>query len=462
MSFSSSGGERGVKAFIAVLVCFILSAAITLSASGCNGRGGASSKADAKEIGGEAALATNPNPIAISTAQAVSRAVPSCIEATGSLIADESSDVAPQVSGRVQQTPVNVGSFVRAGDVIARLDDSDARLRLRQAELGVQAAQTNVRQAEARLGLQAGGTFNASAIPEARAAVANYEQAIAELRQAESNERRYRDLVETGDISMGVYEGYRTQRDTARARVKAAQQAQEAALNTARQSNQAIRAAQDAVEAARANVTVAQKAIADSIVRAPYAGYVSNRPVAIGEYVTPASVIATVLRTNPIKLQLQITEAEAPFVRAGMNVSLQVEAFRERNFAGQISAVNPAIDPTSRAVIVEALVPNNDNSLRAGMFATARIMRQSNNENASSSSNAVFLPRAAVLHDPNTQSYRAFVIQGDTAKLRVVQLGAEEGDLIRILSGVNADETVATNNLQQLYEGAKVRKEGNG
>jgi multidrug efflux pump subunit AcrA (membrane-fusion protein) len=64
-----------------------------------------------------------------------------------------------------------------------------------------------------------------------------------------------------------------------------------------------------------------------------------------------------------------------------------------------------------------------------------------------------------VLHDPNTQSYRVFVIQEDTAKLRVVQIGTEEGGMIQILSGVEADEVVATANLQQLFEGARVRAE---
>jgi multidrug efflux pump subunit AcrA (membrane-fusion protein) len=85
------------------------------------------------------------------------------------------------------------------------------------------------------------------------------------------------------------------------------------------------------------------------------------------------------------------------------------------------------------------------------MFATARIVRQGGNR-------AVFVPRAAILSDQNTQSYRVFVIQDGTARLRVVQLGAEEGEWVQILSGVNADELLATSNLQQLYEGARVKQ----
>jgi len=439
------------------VLCLLLLVAVALF--GVNSCGRSASKADAKadtraEEGagkGGAANASEAPPVAVTTAKAEAREVPSYIQSTGSLVADETSDVASQASGQVVATPVGVGAFVRQGDVLARLNDRDARLRLQQAQAGVQQAIAGVRQAEARLGLRPGGNFDASAIPEARAASAGLEQAQAELRLAEANERRYRALVETGDTAVSTYDQFRTQRDTARARVNAARQQLESALNTARQSNQAIQTAESAVASARAQVAIAQKAVADAVIRAPYAGYVSNRPIAVGEYVTPAGIIATVLRTNPIKLQLQVPEAEAPFITPGMGVSLEVDAHRERKFAGRVTAVNPAIDPVSRAATIEAAVENGDNALRSGMFATARIVR-------AGGSRAVYVPRAAVFSDQNTQSYRVFVIDKDTAKLRVVQIGTEEGDFIQILSGVNADETVATSNLQQLFEGARVRQ----
>ena len=443
---SSSFFSRWGKARAALVGCLL---AVSLVGAAC---GRSESKADAKEEPREGARATEAAPITVTTATAVAREVPSFIQATGSLIAEETSDVASQASGQVVATPVNVGAFVRQGDVIARLNDRDARLRLQQAEAGVLQAVAGVRQAEARLGLRPGGSFDANAIPEVRAVSASYDQAVAELRLAEANERRYRELVETGDVARSVYDQHRTQRDTARARVNNARQQLEGAINAARQNNQAIRSAEAAVESARSQVAIAQKALSDTVIRAPYAGYISNRPIAVGEYVTPASIAATVLRTNPIKLQLQVTEGEVPFITPGMGISLEVEAHGERKFAGRVAAVNPAIDPVSRAAVVEALVENGDNALRSGMFATARIVRQGG-------SRVVYVPRAAVLPDQNTQSYRVFVIQNGTARLRVVQIGAEEGDTVQILSGVEPDEQVATSNLQQLFEGARVRVE---
>jgi membrane fusion protein (multidrug efflux system) len=146
---------------------------------------------------------------------------------------------------------------------------------------------------------------------------------------------------------------------------------------------------------------------------------------------------------------MQVAESEVPFITPGMGVSLEVDAFRDRKFAGTVSAVNPSIDPTSRSAIIEASVENNSNQLRSGMFATARIAKRGGNT-------GTFVPRSAVLNDQTTQSYRVFVIQEGVAKLRVVQLGTEEGDTYQIINGVNPDEMVATSNLPQLYEGAKV------
>jgi multidrug efflux pump subunit AcrA (membrane-fusion protein) len=429
--------------------------AVSLLGAACGGRSEPRANAGRGEANGNSGRgrgggAAEAAPVTVTTATAVTREVPSYIQASGSLVAEETSDVAPQASGQVVATPVSVGAFVRQGTVIARLNDRDARLRLRQAQAGVTQAVAGVRQAEARLGLSPNGRFEASANPEVRGASANYDQAVAELRLAETNEKRYRELVETGDVSLIVYDQYRTQRDTARARAASARQQLESAINTARQSNQAIQSAEAAVESARSQVAIAQKAVGDAVIRAPYAGYISNRPIAVGEYVTPASIAATVLRTNPIKLQMQVPEADVPFISAGMGVSLEVEAHRGKKFAGQVTAVNPAIDPASRSATVEAAVENGDNALRSGMFATARIVRQGGNK-------AIFVPRAAVLGDQNTQSYRVFVIVDGVAKLRVVQIGQEEADQIQILSGINSDEVVATSNLEQLYEGARVR-----
>ena len=387
--------------------------------------------------------------IAITVGKSESRDVAAAIQATGTVTADETSNVAPKTAGKIANMSVNAGDYVSGGAVIARIDERDARLQLSTAQAAVKQARAGVKQAEARLGLLDGGRFNASTVPEVRAADANYQQTLAELKQAEANEKRYRELTETGDVSMITYETYRTARDTARTRANAAKQNLDAAVNVARQSNQAIVSAQANVESALTQVADAQQAIADTVIRAPFSGFVSARPVAVGEYVSSATVVATILRTNPIKVQIQVAEADLPFVVLGRGVSVDIDAYRDRKFAGTVTSVNPAVDPVSRSAVVEASIDNGDNSLRPGMFATVRINKEGGGK-------GVFVPKTAVYNDQATQSYRAFVVVEGLVKLRVLQLGPEEGDSVQILNGLNADETVATSNLDQLYEGAKV------
>lgn len=399
--------------------------------------GGNSESTDSREV------------IAATSARTESRQIQDFIQATGTLIADETSNVAPKVAGKIANISVDVGDFVREGAVIAKIDDRDAKLQLSTARASLKQAIAAVRQAEARLGLSPSGTFEASLIPEVRAAKANFDQQQAEFRQAEANEKRYRELVETGDVPMMTYEQYRTTRDTAKSRLDSAREQLETAINAARQSNEAIRSAEAAVESSRTQVETAEQAVADTVIKAPFSGFVTSRPVAVGEFVSTASVIATIIRSNPMKIQIQVAEADVPSIVIGRGVSIEVDAYRGRRFSGVVTAVNPAVDTASRSATIEASVENADNALRSGMFATARVTKEGG-------STGIFAPKSAVYNHQATQSFRAFVIENGVAKLRVLQLGNEEGDWVQILTGLKADEMVATSSLDQLFEGARV------
>jgi len=425
-----------------ILICFLAALAVASCSSGRAGNGGrrGNSNSDAN---------SSQNTISITVGKSESRDIASTIDATGTFVAAETSDIAPKAAGKISNIYVNVGQFVLGGATIAKVDDRDARLRLAQSQAAVKQAEAGVRQAQAKLGLLEGGHFEASSVPEVRASNAAYQQALAEQKQAEANERRYRELTESGDVAMATYETFRTARDTARARSNAAKEQLDATVNTAKQSNQAIASAQANVEAAKTQVAEAQQAIKDTVVYSPFAGYISSRPVAVGEYVSSSSIVATILRTNPIKAQIQVPEADVPAAIVGRGVSILVDAYPNRKFAGTVSAVNPAVDPNSRSAVVEALVENADNALRPGMFATARIVREGGTK-------GVYVPKSAVRTDATTQSYSVFVIQDGVAHLKVVQLGTEEGDSYQIISGIEPDLVVANSNLEALYEGAKV------
>lgn len=436
MNHSQVGGRRGNARFRSAI--FIGVAAFALLA-GC-------SNTVEQQTADDAAIQVVP----VTTAQALIRDVPTYVEATGSFVADEFSDVAPLSPGRVVATPVDVGSFVAKGQVIARLDDSEAQLRLTSARASAAQAEAAVRQAEARIGLYGGASFDAAVVPEVQASRAAYESAQAEVRLAAADARRYANLVKTGDVSQSAYETARTKEETAKAREDAARRQYEGAVNAARQNYGGVESANASLQAAKAQMGIAEKAVEDTIIRAPISGYVSDRPIAVGEYVGNTATIATIIRAHPIKLELQVPESDAGGLHVGMPVTARVSAFPGRDFEGQISAVNPAVDANSRALTIEAKFANPELDLKPGMFATARVLLPGIEQ-------AVLVPRSAILTDPSTEASQVFVIADDRASVRVVRLGDPIEGMVRVLSGVNAGESVAVTNLEQLYDGLVVQ-----
>lgn len=395
------------------------------------------------------AAAEGPKHFAIPVAHAATRIVQASFDATGAFVADESSDVAPLVAGRVIATPVNAGDFVKAGQVLCELDHRDAQLKLDQAKAALEQATAALNQSQWRVGHNGNGPFDANSVPEVAAAKANYESALAQAKLAAADAKRYENLVATGDVSRSTAEKVRTQQETAEAQANAARKQYEAALNTAKMGWSGVETSQASLAGARAQLAQAQKGVADTTIRAPFDGFVSARPVAAGEYVGLNNKIATVVKIGTLKLQLQTPEARASQVKVGMTVTAKVAAWPDRVFTGKVTAINPSIDPASRVFTVEAKFDNPGAVLRPGMFATAKVILPGGE-------NAVFVPKSAVFRDKTTDSYQMFAVENGVARLKVVVPGDSEGDQVRIVNGLSGNETVATARLGDLYDGAAV------
>jgi multidrug efflux pump subunit AcrA (membrane-fusion protein) len=386
----------------------------------------------------------------ITTVQAQTRPIAASVQATGSYVALETSDVAPEAAGRVVETPVNVGDLVQQGQVLARLAARDAQLRLEQAKAAEEQAEASLRQSQSRIGLGQGQNFNASNVPEVLSAKAAYDSAVAQAKLAQADAKRYENLIKTGDVSQSAYEKARTQADTAEAQANSARQQYEATLNAARQNYQGVMTSQASLAGAHSQTEMAQKAVDDTVIKAPFAGYVSARPVAAGQYVALTAKIATVLRITPIKLELQVPESNASQIKLGGQVEANVPGYPGRKFPGKVTAINPAVDSNSRTFTVEAQFPNTDLALKPGMFATGRILLTGTTE-------GIFVPAAAVITDATTNSSQLFFVRDGKARVAVVQLGAKDGDLVQILSGISEGAVVATDHLQDLYDGQSVQ-----
>lgn len=393
------------------------------------------SKAQSTNVNVNAGAATAQAPVEVTVTPAVVRQLPRFLEATGSLAADEQTDVAPAIGGKVVAVGVDLGSFVQRGAVLVRLDDRDARIRLEQSQAQVAQAEANVRQAQAKIGLRPGQKFDPTRVAEVGAA-------RVALALAEKQLKRFERLIETGDVSRSSYDQQKAQRDQL-------QQQYEALLTVARQNYAAVETAQSGVDAARTQIETARKAIADAVVTAPISGYVADRPADLGEYVTTSSKIATILRTNPLRVRIDIPEQVVSSVQVGQSVSVMVSSYPDRSFSGRVHHVAPSVTPNSRTMTVEAEVENSGDLLKPGQFATIRILLPE-------STPAVLVPVRAVRSESGTN--RVYIIKDGRAEERIVQLGQTEGDLVEIKSGVAANEQVATNGVETLSDGLPVKQ----
>jgi RND family efflux transporter MFP subunit len=410
-----------------------------------------------------AANAVTPQVVEVSVATAVSRQLPEYFEATGSLISDAQTDVAPAIGGKIVAVNFDVGSYVQKGSVLVQLDDRDARIRLEQAQAQVAQAQSQVEQAranveqarsnvvqtQARLGLSPNQSFNVNNIAEVKTAKATFDLAEIQLRR---NER----LIESGDVSRSQYDQVRAQRDQARAQY-------EATLNIANQSNAAIRTAQSAVDSAQAVVATSQKAvdaaktqvasaakaISDAVIYSPISGSVLERNADVGEFVSTTGKVATIVRTNPLRARIDVPEQSISDVRVGQSVSLNTSAYPEQQFSGTIARIIPSLNATSRTLTAEAEVYNSDGLLKPGQFATVKILLSQNRT-------AAMVPARAVRQEGTTS--RLFVINNGRAEQRLVQIGQTENDLVEVKGNLKPDEKVAISNLELLFDGIEIKQ----
>jgi len=203
-----------------------------------------------------------------------------------------------------------------------------------------------------------------------------------------------------------------------------------------------------ALQSARARVTLARKAASDTVVRAPFTGLVAERLVSAGDYVTRGMKVAQVVRITPLRIELTVPEQFVADVTVGQPVSFSVDAFPGRTFDGKVGYVSPSLRADQRALTVEAIVPNSNGELKPGMFATALIQQPKRVQ-------AVMVPSVAVRVLAGTS--RVFVIAGDHVDERIVTTGQTLDPLVEITTGLKSGERVATENVTQLVDGSKIK-----
>jgi membrane fusion protein, multidrug efflux system len=359
--------------------------------------------------------------ISVNTGKAVEQPITRFLRASGTLTAQDEAEVAAEIAGRVVATPVERGTNVRTGTELIRIAAAEVDAQAREAD-------ANVAQIVARLGggEAEGGALDVDRVPEVAAARATFELAQADF-------ERVKSLFEKKLVSQSEF-------DIRRAQVETSRRQYESARNGAQQQNQAL-------AAARARAAIARKAVADTVVRAPFDGVVGERLVSVGDYVTRGTKVASVMRVDPLRVELTVPAQHMAEVAVGRSVTFVIDAYPDRTFTGRVRYVSPDVRADSRSLVVEAVVPNADGMLKPGLFATAQIEEASKRP-------GILVPAAAVRTVAGTS--RVFVVKGGQAEERIVTTGQAVDRLVEITSGVSAGDVVATTNVVQLVDGARV------
>ncbi len=305
--------------------------------------------------------------------------VPDWLEAVGTVHAAQSTRIASQTMGNIVEIRAQEGDRVQGGQILAVIDDSQPRAAMEQSAAAVTAAQKEVSSAESDLAL------------------------------AESTLKRYQQLYEKKSISPQEYD-----------EIKARSQAAEARRDLARAGEAQASAA----------LTQSRTALANTQIRAPFAGVVTEKKADAGTFASPGVPLFTLEDTRGYRLEAMVDESDIRLVRVGEAVPVLLDSVESAESRGKAAQIVPAADPASRSFLVKIELPA-DARLRSGLFGRARFPRGARS--------ALLIPRTTIVE--RGQLRGVFVIDANQiAQLRYVTLGRASGEKVEVLSGLQDGE----------------------
>jgi membrane fusion protein (multidrug efflux system) len=206
-------------------------------------------------------------------------------------------------------------------------------------------------------------------------------------------------------------------------------------------------------ETARAGLEAVQSRISDRIITAPFSGVVGLRNISVGAVLQPGTKITTLDDDSVMKLDFAVPSIFLSALQPGLEIVATSQAFKGREFRGQIASIDSQIDPVTRSVIVRAILPNDEKVLRPGLLMSVEIMKNPRQ--------AIVIPEEAVV--PEARRNFVYVVEtaGDsvTASKREVTLGARRPGEVEVIEGLAAGNSVVTHGTMNLSDGAAVRIE---
>ncbi len=335
----------------------------------------------------------------VRTAEAAKKDLPQLVQITGSVKANNDVQVLPKSPGRVTRVLVDVGSIVKAGEVLATIEAVDMSLRVKQAEAQLKQAQAGLEQARVQQGTAKRGFERAKALREKGA------MTQLDFEQAESGSQ----LAAVGILS-----------------------------------------AEASVALAEANLGLAQKSFDDTRITTPIAGVVTKKAVNVGTMATAAVAAFAVQDQTSLKMEGSVPAAYVPQLKVGIKVDIVVDELPGRTFEGTVSRLAPTLDEATRRGAIEiALAPAD--GLLPNMFGRAEI-------SFGSSADVLVVPASAVLSIGGQPAvYLIANSDGSTvSKLVHPKLGAKHFDEIVVEEGLSAGDAVVVSGTAGLKDGGQV------
>ncbi|MCD6051926.1 MAG: family efflux transporter, subunit [Verrucomicrobia bacterium] len=328
------------------------------------------------------------------------------VATVGALAAYEQATLGVKVSGRMQLVSVDIGSPVTKGQLVAQLERREYEVKLMQAE-------ALLAQARAKLGLPLGGDDDS--VDAAQTSLVR--EAAAVLEEAKKNRERSLKLSKEGVSSQSELE--------------TVEAAYEVAINRQRDAMEEVRNRQALLAQRRAEVAIAKQQLDETMIKAPFDGIIQERRASQGEYLSIGSPVATVVRSDILRLRLEVPERRASVIKEGNPVRLTVTG--DTNiYRGEIKRLSPMLSDLNRMLMVEADVPN-PGRLRPGFFAQADIVVNTNEP-------ALTVPLDALVTFAGVE--KVLTIKEGKAQERPVTSGRRGTNWVEILTGLKTGEAV--------------------
>lgn len=329
------------------------------------------------------------------------------ISVLGSLAAYDQATMSTKVPGRVLRIPVDFGSVVEQGQILAEIEPRDYQLQEQQAEAALA-------QARVRLGLSPAGK-NSDVDPEQTGTV---KQARALLNEASQKRDRFATLVEKGFV--------------AKAEFDAADAVYKVALSRYQDAVEEIRNRQALLMQRRSELEIARQRLADTVIRAPFAGVIQIKAASVGQYLAAGEHAVTLVRMDPLRLRAEVPERAAYRVQAGQKVRVVVEG-NPNVYEGQVMRVGPTINEQNRMLTVEADVRNRGNTLRPGAFARVDIVTDD-------AEMALTVPTSAIVTFAGLE--KVFLVNDGKAVEKPISTGQRTNEWTEVTEGVHNGDLV--------------------